>query len=105
MKKLSDYEGDAAIELWGDLIEPIAKLLADKKVQKIYRSKQPKVYIAKEILKEHPDEVARILQRIDPEPINGLTVITRFVALINDISTLPELKDFFGSAVQENQTT
>lgn len=104
MKRLSDYEGDAAIELWGDLIEPITKLIADDEVQKIYRSGQPKVFIAKELLKKHPAEVKEILERIDPEPINGLSVITRFVGIITDISTMPEMKSFFDAAGQESQT-
>lgn len=103
MKKLSDYEGDEAIELWGDLIEPITKLIADDEVQKIYKSGMPKVKIASEILKVHPGEVKEILQRIDPEPINGLNVVTRFVSLLVDFSTVPELKDFFESAGQEDQ--
>ena len=103
MKKLSDYKGDEAIELWGDLIESITKLIADDEVQKIYRSKMPKLLMAKEILKKHPKEVNAILQRIDPEPVNGLNVISRFVAILTDIGTLPEFKDFFESAGQENE--
>lgn len=101
MKKLSDYKGDEAIELWGDLLDPIMRLLADDEVQKINKSGKPKMMIAQEILKKHPAEVASILQRIDPEPINGLTVVSRFVGLLTDISTLPELQSFFGFAVQE----
>ena len=106
MKKLSDYEGDEAIELWADLIEPLTKLLTDEEVQKIYKSGMPKLMIAKEILKAHPAEVTNILQRIDPEPINGLNISTRFVGIITDISNMPEMQSFFGVAAQgeEEQT-
>lgn len=102
MKKLSDYEGDEAIELWADLLEPVTKLIADDEVRKIYKSGQPRIKIAQEILKSHADVVTGILQRIDPEPINGLNVITRFAALLTDISQMPELKDFFSSVGQES---
>lgn len=103
MKNLSDYKGDEAIELWGDMIESISRLIADPKVQDIYKSGMPKVFIAKEILKEHPKEVEAILLRIDPEPINGLTVVSRFVGILKDIGSLPELQNFFGSAGQEDE--
>ena len=102
MKKLSDYEGDAAIELWADLIEPVTKLIADDEVRKIYKSGMPKVKVAQEILKNHATDVTAILQRIDPEPINGLNIITRFAGLLTDVSKMPEMKDFFSSVGQEN---
>ena len=105
MKRLSDYEGDEAIELWADLIEPITKLLADEEVQKIYKSGQPKVLIAKEILKAHPAEVKDILQRIDPEPINGLNIVVRFAGILTDIGNMPEMQSFFGVAAQEEKQT
>lgn len=95
MKKLSDYQGEEAIELWADIIDPIMRLIADDEVQKIYKSGKPKIEIATAILKAHPKEVETILLRIDPTPINGLNVVVRFVSLLVDISQTPELQDFF----------
>lgn len=103
MKKLSDYTGDEAIELWGDLIAPVTLLIADEEVQKIWKSGQPKIAVATEILKKHPIEVADILLRIDPSPLNGLNVISRFVSILVDISAMPEMKNFFQSAGQSEE--
>jgi len=102
MKKLSDYKDDEAVVLWGELIEPIMKLIADDEVQKIYKSGKPKVLIATEILKVHPTEVSEILLRIDPTPLNGLNIISRFIEILVEISKMPELASFFGSAEQSN---
>ena len=42
MKKLSDYKGDEAIELWADLLEPMTEILGDKDIAKILQdNKKP----------------------------------------------------------------
>lgn len=100
MKKLSDYKGDEAIELWADLLEPLTLILGDKKVQKVIQSKKPKITIAKEILKSHKQEAVDIMLRIDPEPIDGLNIVLRLVGIITDIGQNDEIKSFFGYAEQ-----
>jgi hypothetical protein len=100
MKKLSDYQGDEAIELWADLMEPMAIILGDDKVQKVVTSGKPPMIIAKEVLKAHRKEAVEILLRIDPEPIDGLNLILRLVALITDIGKNAEVRGFFGFAEQ-----
>ena len=75
MRKLSDYKGDEAIELWADLIEPIAMILADKSMEATIKSGKPKIVVAKEILKAHKKEATEILLRIDPEPLTGLNIM------------------------------
>lgn len=100
MKKLSDYRGDEAIELWADLLDPLARILSDKKVEAAVKSGKPKLFIAKEILKSHKEDATEILLRIDPEPINGLNIILRLIALLTDIGQNEEIKSFFGYAVQ-----
>lgn len=100
MKKLSDYQGDEAIELWADLLGPLTAILSDDKVQKIVKSGKPKMLIAKEILKSHKKEATEILLRIDPEPLDGLNIILRLVALLADIGDNEEIKSFFGYAEQ-----
>ncbi len=101
MKKLSDYKGDEAIELWADLLDPLTNILGDKKIQSVIQSGKPKLIIAKEILKEHKKDAVDILLRIDPEPINGLNIIVRLVAVVTDIGKDEEIKAFFGYAEQE----
>ena len=100
MKKLSDYEGDEAIELWGDLLEPLTAILSDQKIGKIVKSGANKIIIAKEILNSHKDEATKILLRIDPTPINGLNIVIRLVAIIGEIGQSEELQGFFGFAEQ-----
>jgi len=100
MKKLSDYTGDEAIELWADLLEPLTAILGDKKVVKVIQSKKPPMIIAKEILKEHSKEAKEILLRIDNTPIDGLNIVVRLVTVLQDIGQSEEIKSFFGYAEQ-----
>ena len=100
MKKLSDYTGDEAIELWADLLEPLTGILGDPDIQNVVQSGKPKLIIAKEILKNHSADATEILTRIDPTPIDGLNIILRLVALITDIGQNDEIKSFFGFAEQ-----
>lgn len=100
MKKLSDYKGDEAIELWADLLDPLTNILGDQKIQDIIQSGQPKLAIAKEILKDHKVDAESILLRIDPEPVDGLNIILRLIAVLTDIGEREEIKAFFGYAEQ-----
>lgn len=101
MKKLSDYQSDEAIELWADLLEPLTVILGDSAVQNDLKSGKSKIGIARDILKAHSNEAKEILLRIDPEPINGLNIILRLVALLAEIGKNEDIKSFFGYAVQE----
>ena len=105
MKKLSDYTGDEAIELWADLLEPLTGILGDPGIQKVVQSGKPKLIIAKEILKNHSADATEILTRIDPTPIDGLNIILRLVALLTDIGQNEEIKSFFGFAEQAQTET
>lgn len=100
MKKLSDYKGDDALELWADLLDPLTKMLSDDKIQSIVNSGKPKLIIAKEILKDHKSEAVEILTRIDPEPVDGLNIVLRLINLITEIGQSDEIKSFFAYAEQ-----
>lgn len=100
MKKLSDYEGDAAIELWADLLEPIARILADEKIKELYQSGKPKLLLAKEILKTHKEDATEVINRIDPTPFNALTLISRVVSILTEIEKNEELNAFFDMGEQ-----
>ena len=100
MKKLSDYEGDEALELWGDLLEPLSAIFSDKEIANVVQSGASKIAIARVILKNHPLEAKQILLRIDDTPINGLNIILRLIALLADIGSNEEIKGFFGYAEQ-----
>ena len=100
MKKLSDYTGDEAIELWADLLEPLSRILGDKEIANTIRSKKPKMIIAKAILKYHKADAEQILLRIDPEPLNGINVIVRLLSILSDIGQNEDIKGFFALAEQ-----
>ena len=101
MKKLSDYKGEEAIELWVDLLDPMTEILGDPEVQKSLMSNQPKITMAKDILKLHKQEAIDIMLRIDPEPIDGVNILLRLMSVIVEFRQNAEMQSFFGSAAQE----
>ncbi len=101
MKKLSDYKGDEAIELWADMLDPLTDILADDTVQKAVRGGKSKLDIVKTILKTHKKEAVKLMLLVDPEPIDGINVVIRLAELVTDIGKYPEVKSFFGYAEQE----
>jgi hypothetical protein len=103
MKRLSDYHGDEAIDLWADLLDPISEILTDKEVAEVTRRGDAPINIAKTILKRHKTEAANILLRIDPEPLDGLNIIMRLVSVLVEVGQRDDVKAFFGYAAQENQ--
>lgn len=102
MKKLSDYKGEEAIELWADLIDPLTTILSDKEFTSGLKGKAT-LKMASEILKKYSHEAMEILTRIDPEPIDGMNMLLRLVALLADIGANKEVIAFFGSAEQEKE--
>ena len=104
MKKLSDYKGDEAIELWADLLEPITGILSDKAVADTVKSGKAVLMIAREVLKTHKNDAAKILLRIDNSPLDGLNILLRLAELIKEISESEELKSFFGFPVLSVKT-
>lgn len=100
MKKLSDYKGEDAVELWADLIGPMAHILGDEKTKQVVNSGKP-LDIAKSILADHKQEAVEIMLRIDPTPLDGLNIVTRLVGVVLEIMNNEDLRGFFGSAGQE----
>lgn len=106
MKRLSDYVGEDAIDLWADLMTPLSAILTDKNVQRTIRAKGAPITIARDILKNRKAEAIQILTRIDDTPINGANVITRLMALVSDLQKDDGTGDFFEpSSKQDNSQT
>lgn len=101
MKRLSDYQGDKAIELWGELLDPLSDILTDKEVSLASRAGKPPIEIAKIILKKHSTAAEQMLLTIDPTPLDGLNIILRLVNLLAELGQNDEVKAFFGYAAQE----
>lgn len=99
MKTLSDYKGEEAIELWGDLLELLVPIFQDKEIASV-ASGGNKFTMAKAILARHKKEAEQILLRIDPTPIDGLNIVIRLVRIITEIGKDDYVKSFFGFAEQ-----
>lgn len=100
MKKLSDYKGNEAIELWADLLEPITEIIGDKEIAEILQAPKPPLLKAQAILKKYSAETEKILLRIDPEPLDGLNIIVRLTTVIVEIGQRDDVRAFFGFAGQ-----
>lgn len=98
MKRLSDYKDEEALDLWLELLEPIAKITSDAEVATVFRSGKPVIEKAKTIIKAHKKEVCDVLLKIDDTPIDGLNIIVRLVDLLLEIENHEELKGFFSQA-------
>lgn len=98
MKTLSDYKGEEAIELWADILDPLSEIMTDDEVRKSIQTGKNRMVIAQKILKNHKKEAEEILLRIDPEPIDGLNIVLRMVAVVADIGKNDEIKVFLGYA-------
>ena len=96
MKSLQDYKGEEAFELWADLMEPIVKIIQDDEVILMLKTGANKFKIATTILKKHKAEAVEIMERVDPEPVNGLTLVIRLMRVITEIGSDPYLASFFG---------
>ena len=101
MKRLSDYQGEEALALWGDLLEPISEILTDAEIQRVVKAGSAPIVVAKTILKNHKKEAHEIMLRVDPEPLDGLNIIVRLVNLLAEIGKRDDIKAFFGYAAQE----
>jgi hypothetical protein len=97
MKKLSDYKGAEAVELWADLLDPIIEIVGDPEIQPLIRSKQPPLKIAQAVIKKYSEPACAILLRIDPTEIDGLNVVTRLVDVMYEVMENPTVQSFFPS--------
>ena len=89
--KLSDIKGEEALDVLADIIEPVAIIMADGEVSKIYKSGQPKIKLVKYIIKEHKPqviEILAILDRKDPKEyakeMSLLTLPMKLLEILND---------------------
>lgn len=96
MKKLSDYQGEEAIQVWGNLIEPGTAILRDKKLKPMIKGNKSQIEIATYIIKNHAKEVEKILLAIDSTPVNGINLLGRTMTLLSDITDNAEALSFFG---------
>lgn len=106
LKKLSDYKGDDAIDLMGELLEPVSAIFSDKEISIAYKgtkaSETKMLAVAKVVLKKHKADIQKILLTIDSTPINGMNILQRVVGFLIDLGN-DNVGDFFESAEQGNE--
>lgn len=98
--KLSDFKGEEAILLLGDLIDPCMEIFTDEELRKAYE-KETVATCVKLVLKSHPRAVLTILALLDGVPVdkyecNPITLPMKVMQIIND----EELRAFFLSSAQ-----
>ena len=92
--KLSEYQGEAALDLLADLIEPAGEIMSDKKIGNLFKKNRFKaVGFA---IKNHKKAVMQIMATIDGVPVeeykcNVLTLPVKILELLND----PDLVQLF----------
>lgn len=98
MKKLSDYKGEEALQLWSDLLDSFVDIMSDKEIADSLRARKPALLSAKLIVEKKPKEAIKILTRIDDTEIDGLNLLTRLASLVLEIVNDSTLQSFFGFA-------
>jgi hypothetical protein len=97
--KISDYKGEAALELLAEIIEPAAEIMTDKEVVGAFKKNKFKgVSLA---IKSHKAAIIRVMAAIDGVPVeeyhcNVFTLPQKVLQILND----KELAELFISQGQ-----
>lgn len=95
MKTLSDFKGEAAIDLGEQILDFGVEVITDTKVAEAFQ--KSKVEFVQAIVKNHKKELTKLLVALDPdEELNGLNMIERLAAVINELSDSEVIGTFFG---------
>lgn len=102
--KLSEYEGEKALDLLADLVEPVASIMGDKELVAILRDeKAPRSRALKMALKNHKKEVIEVLATLDGVPVDEYKVnVITLPAKILDILNDPLIHELFQSQGQKH---
>lgn len=102
MRKLSEIENEDALDLLADILDPTVKILSDSEVKEMQKSKKPKLFVAKYLVKKHKESVLQILASLNGVPrseyrCNVFTIINDVLDILNDEALI----GFFKSQEQE----
>lgn len=95
--KLSEIRGEKALDMTAELIDPIAEIMADAEVKKIYAG-QPKLKLVQYIIKKHKKPIIKILAILneeDPKTFADKIKITTLPAMVIDLLNDEELIQLF----------
>lgn len=101
MNEIKTRSNEESLDLFADLLEPVAEILADAEVKEAFESK--KIRGVKVAIKKHKAEVIQILALVDGIPVeeykvNVLTLPLKLLELLNK----PEVAELFQSQGQMN---
>lgn len=109
--KLSEVKGEKALDMFADLLEPIAEIIDDKEVTKLWKNRKgmsTKQVLAKTVaaaIKTHKSAVITILATLDGVPVeeyecNILSLPKKALDILND----PAIFELFTLQGRETST-
>lgn len=96
MRSLSSYKGEEALDVLADLIDPITEILSDPKNRVGKFTKENRMDIISNCIKNHKKAVLQILARLEGVPVDKYecTIFSLPSALLQILND-EELADFF----------
>ena len=85
--KLSEYQGEAALDILADLIEPAGEIMSDKEIGEVFKKNRFKaIGLA---IRNHKKAVIQIMATMDGVPVdeykcNVFTLPVKILELLND---------------------
>ena len=85
--KLSEYQGEAALDILADMIEPAGEIMSDKEIGEVFKKNRFKaIGLA---IKNHKKAVMQIMATMDGVPVeeykcNVFTLPVKILELLND---------------------
>ena len=85
--KLSEYQGETALDILADLIEPAGEIMSDKEIGEVFKKNRFKaIGLA---IKNHKNAVMKIMATMDGVPVdeykcNVFTLPVKILELLND---------------------
>ena len=100
---MAERTNEEALDLFADLLEPVAAVLSDKELRESIKKGDSRVKSAAIAIRNHKPEVIQILALLEGVPveeyrINLLALPVKVVRLLN----LPEVKELFIGAETKN---
>ena len=85
--KLSEYQGEAALDILADLIEPAGEIMSDKEIGEVF--KQNRFKAIGMAIKNHKKAVMQILATMDGVPVdeykcNVFSLPVKILEILND---------------------
>ena len=85
--KLSEYQGEAALDILADLIEPVGEIMTDKEIGEVFKKNRFRaIGLA---IKNHKKAVMQIMATMDGVPVdeyncNVFTLPVKILEILND---------------------